>query len=507
MSDLKDRYESFQYVAIPFNQTHPIQLATLSQIFSLEPVDPRRCRYLEVGCGNGINIIAMAEALPDSEFVGIDLAENTIAEGQALIQQLGLKNIQLIAGDLLQFPLDGLAFDYIIAHGFYSWVPEIVQQRLWLLCQRLLSSHGIAYISYNCYPGCYQRRMLREIMLFHTRNVNEPKEKVYQARAMMQFLDQALAIHGDVVNVVRHEVDQLLHHRQDYSVYHDDLAPLNEPLYFHQFISTAAQYGFQFLAESDFFEMCYAHYPPAIQSHFQTIQQTDYLMKEQYLDFLKLRRFRQTLLCRAEHRLERSITSPVIKQQLFTSRGRILGEFRLSPDEEVTFAEEKGAKLTFNHPLSKLALQSMADHRNRHWSFPDLFEHSSRLLVEAGLPAGTPEDEELLASTLFTAYSVGLLDLHCLAPSFALTPPLRPLVSPLVSLLLRSGKRLVANRMHNPVNIDSEFIAAFLQLCDGTRTRDDLIRDWTFDDATDIPLPERIDHALNKAVELALFVE
>lgn len=53
--------------------------------------------------------------LPDSQFVGIDLAQTPIAEGQAVIIELGLQNIQLTALDVRTLPRDLGQFDYIIA--------------------------------------------------------------------------------------------------------------------------------------------------------------------------------------------------------------------------------------------------------------------------------------------------------------------------------------------------------------------------------------------------------
>ena len=54
-----------------------------------------RCRVLELGCGLGTNLIAIAQSLPGSRCLGIDLSPRQIAAGQAMIQTLGLSNIEL----------------------------------------------------------------------------------------------------------------------------------------------------------------------------------------------------------------------------------------------------------------------------------------------------------------------------------------------------------------------------------------------------------------------------
>ena len=59
-------------------------------------------------------------------------------------------------------------FDYVVAHGVYSWVPAGVRDRLLAVCREVLAQpQGVAFISYNTYPGCHMRRMLWDMMKFH----------------------------------------------------------------------------------------------------------------------------------------------------------------------------------------------------------------------------------------------------------------------------------------------------------------------------------------------------
>ena len=52
---------------------------------------------LELGCGDGGNLIPMALALPGASFVGVDAAPKAIARGQGLIAELRLENVTLEA--------------------------------------------------------------------------------------------------------------------------------------------------------------------------------------------------------------------------------------------------------------------------------------------------------------------------------------------------------------------------------------------------------------------------
>src|SRR5437763_5023612 len=137
-------YDIVPYTSLPFAQTHPDRLAALATLFSLDPPPLERCRVLELGCASGGNLIPMALTLPDAEFVGIDLSPVQIGEGQAVVAALGLANVRLSATSITDFDHGSGPYDYIIAHGVYSWVADAVQARMLEICERQLATKGIA---------------------------------------------------------------------------------------------------------------------------------------------------------------------------------------------------------------------------------------------------------------------------------------------------------------------------------------------------------------------------
>ena len=75
-------------------------------------------RVLDLGCGEGTAALLMAEAFPQSSFVGLDLTEEVIAPGRAAAQTRGLGNLTFKARDAAVIDRDQemtAAFDYIIA--------------------------------------------------------------------------------------------------------------------------------------------------------------------------------------------------------------------------------------------------------------------------------------------------------------------------------------------------------------------------------------------------------
>ncbi len=178
-------YDQVLYPGLPLPQTHPDRLATIAGLFGMSPAAAPNCRVLELGCGDGGNLIPMALTLPGSVFTGIDLAAPAITHGCALIRKLGLDNITLRRLDLMQAgadlgEFDYGVFDYIIAHGLYSWVPAAVRDGLLGLSRRHLAPQGVAYVSYNASPGFGRRRLFREMMLYHAREVEDPMRRVEQ---------------------------------------------------------------------------------------------------------------------------------------------------------------------------------------------------------------------------------------------------------------------------------------------------------------------------------------
>src|ERR1044072_777143 len=117
-------YDQVRYSNFPYAQTHPDRLATVAILHGLEPPDPFRARVLEIGCGAGGNLMAMAAATPGISAVGVDLASAPLEGGRAIAADVGVGNVELRQGDVRELTDGSLgAFDYIVAHGVYGWIP------------------------------------------------------------------------------------------------------------------------------------------------------------------------------------------------------------------------------------------------------------------------------------------------------------------------------------------------------------------------------------------------
>ena len=91
-------YDAVRYSNYPYAQTHPDRLATVAILHGLEPPNPSTGRVLEIGCGAGGNLMAMAASAPGITAVGVDLAAGPIADGQAAIAEIGLRQRRAAPG-------------------------------------------------------------------------------------------------------------------------------------------------------------------------------------------------------------------------------------------------------------------------------------------------------------------------------------------------------------------------------------------------------------------------
>ena len=461
----RSAYDQMAYRTLPMPQTHPDRLATIALLHGMTPRPIGRCRVLELGCGDGSNLIPMAYGLPGSEFVGVDLAATAVASGIAAISELGLGNIALHHLDVMDLPDTFGAFDYIIAPGIYSWVPAPVRDRILAICHAHLAPQGVAFVSYNTYPGCHLRQAVWQVLQFHVEGITDPGERIAQARALARFMADCPQAEASDGAVLGNEMRAVLDHSPGL-LFHDDLAATNFPVYFHEFASHARRHRLQFLAEANFHEMQAQAYPPEVARQVWHLANQSVVQKEQYLDFLRNRRFRQTLLCREDVTLARALQPEILRTLHLGSLARPVVE-PPNVDAPGIVEEFRGrgeSAMSTDHPLAKAAIL----HLGRIWPRVVRFDELLRNIGRGG--ANAVEVASLL-DILLAAYTAGFIELHTHAPHFALEPGPRPTASPVARLQLEHGS-FVASLRHTSVCIEDDLGRRLLKLMDGSRTPD-----------------------------------
>lgn len=461
-------YDVVDYPSHPQPQTHPARLAAIARLHGVPTASPTRCRYLEVGCGEGATLLPLALAYPESTFVGIDLSGVAIARGEALRKAVGLPNLTLAAADLTKWDPGPDRFDYVMAHGFYSWVPPFVRDVLLALCRDRLTPSGVAYVSYNALPGCHIRRMLWEMLRFHVRDITDPQQKISQAIAMIQFLAKGVYQRGAYADLMREELRRLENKAEPFVMFHDDLSDINDPVSITDFVAHARRFGLEFLGEADYFEMTADVAPGGTAGVLHDLARRDVILKEQYLDFLKGRRFRQTLLCRSTAPLRREPDASAVHE--FAVVGEIKSEpspADLAPGVPVQFRGGSGSAVTIDQAAAKTALTRVGQAFPRPVPVAALFPER----------ATSDSDRRAVMEVLTAGYRVGLVDFQLDPPVFAATAGRRPRVSRLVRAQLEAGMDLVTSLRPSVVHMESPITRELVRLLDGTRDQNQLLAD------------------------------
>ena len=487
-ADLANRYDDVPYAAVPHPQTHPDRLASVATFLGRVPPAVDQCSVLEVGCNDGANLIPMAVSMPDARLVGCDLSRRAIDAGRRVIDELRLPNITLLVEDLAALSPDLGSFDYIIAHGVYSWVPPHVRDALFALAEARLAPKGVMFVSFNVLPGCRIRQAVWDVLRTHVAGIDEPGAKLRAAREIARLIGEGTSLH-DADDAIRAEF-RAIADRSDSALFHDDLATYNDAFQFHEFAAHAARHGLTYVAEAELNTMSAVSITPQARS---MLTKLDPIAREQYLDFVRMRRFRQSLLCRAG-------TPPDMTMHPRRVRGMYA-----SADPSLLRAAAAGN-------VAALA-QGLDPERNGGGPVRALLD-----ALVAHSPAATPiaalvEDAGLaglsrpLEAILTDAFVSGIVTLHTRPPPLVRVAGERPIASPLARLQARSRDE-VTSLVHTRIRLPDANARRLISLLDGTRDRTELAAAvdgpaFNHDRATARAF---VDHALEQYGRLALLV-
>lgn len=471
-------YDEVPYPSSSFPQTHPIKLATIARLFGMSPVNPANCNVLELGCADGANLIPFAQLYPNSTFVGVDLSARQVESGEKAIAQIGLKNINLQQKNILDFDAEGKKFDYIIVHGIYSWVPENVREKILDICDTSLSENGVAYISYNALPGWHMRGMIRDMMLFHTHQFADVQQRIGQSRALVKFLADSVSTENNPYGqFLKNELTSMQGWADGY-LRHDFLEEENRAFYFHEFVENAAKHNLQYLGEPELSAMLASNFSPQVQQTLQKVGRNIIAM-EQYMDFLRNRMFRMTLLAKKDAKLNRGIDAAVLKDFYFGALARPVKEdVNLQAGQKEEFRMANNVTFSSDSALVKAILVTLNKAGLNHISFADLMASVRGLLNQGGSAireAGHEAREEaVIAQQLLLLYSRGLLEIVFTPhPAVAIKNEGKLKATEFARFQALNEPRHVTNLRHVSIRMDA-FARHVLSLMDGTRDVDQL---------------------------------
>ena len=454
-------HPAFVYKTFARRETHPARMGALARLHGLAAPSPECCSMLELGCGDGGNLIPLAEAYPRSTFVGIDISQDAIQKGRAEIEKLGLHNLTLVCGDVSNASIDEGAYDYVVCHGVYSWVSAEVQRAILKTGRLALKPSGVFLVTYNTLPGWRQRGVIRDILgVGAGSRADHPLERCALGLDFLKLVSkEKSAITTSFGKYITEALERL--ESSDPSYIHEEfLGQHNEPLLFTDFVARAKHDGLQFLTEARVVMMSSDDLSPSVQEYLETLG-ADYVAREQVLDVFRNRTFRETLLCRGETKIDRGLSVDVFKSLQLSSLYAAID----SSDLARGFRERTSGREVVTPPGDCTNLLAVIDScGGRGACFADIFDRS-RISMELA-------ERDLLIAAV-TLWRSGFIEVTTVPLSSIERDFDTVTVTPYARLQARSHPK-VTSRTHDSYPL-SELERKALLMVDGTMSKRALV--------------------------------
>ena len=449
-------YDEIKYPYSIRPATHVSRLAAAARLLGRDAPPVECCNVLEIGGGNAINLVSMALGLPEARFLSVDISEQAVKDGQELLRVTGVTNVACKAVDLRDIPDSAGPFDYVIAHGVYAWVPGEVREAILALLGRLLSPKGVAMVSYNAQPGCRPRQVIRDLLLRATRGITDRQRRIEVARKTLEFYiglwDTKKAFPATLNDEAR-----LLMLRPEAVMFHDEMGAQYNPQLLTDVVADAARYGLAYLGDTQLGLLSDAFFPGDLFEKCLPLSEGDFIEFEQIRDFIEVRSFRQTLLCRAGGPINRGFEASRLTDLHVDGRLERIFSADLKEDEYI-FKTLHGGEFS-----------------TRNQSFAESLIHLAEIFPASEPVASLSEDPETLEA-LTNVFLMGGVEFMTAPFPVKATLDDRPRGSRLARAEVAFGLKEVSSLRHTYVSLDESGVR-FLERLDGTKDAAQLAAD------------------------------
>ncbi len=480
-------YDRIRYPSQIFGYTDPASLGALARLHGRAVAPMEGSRVLEIGCGEGVNLINMALAAPDAEFVGLDLAPATVATARATAALCGSSNVRFHARDLADADAGLGAFDVIVAHGVYAWAPAPVRAALLRVIGERLARDGVAVVSYSTLPASRFNQAIRDMLLVVTDAIDDPKAKLDAACA---YLAEAIEAWSDAEadEAALKSLARRMLQRPAEVLFHDELSPDFAPQLLVDVVAHASQFGLTYLCDADPSLSAEAFFPSEAYEAIRARAGGDWVRFEQLADFRAVRTFRYSVFGRgggADRRIE-----PTRLIGLWAFANLEIVEADPHGPDGAAFLSSRGAKLKTNNPRLAAFLVRLAE------AYP------------LGVRLGSEDEAEALCEPIIRLFLAHVVELRTAQPACVRICCDRPKASALARVQAARGESPLATLRHAMIPIDEPRMLGLVSLIDGSRTRAELAAE--FGERFEVGAEEaerRLDELLAELARCGLMVE
>lgn len=454
-------YDRVQYPSNVLGHLSPSRLRAAALLHGRRAPDPAHASVLEIGCGDGINLIAFAAATPGARAVGFDFSAPAIARGRALVAAAQLRNVDLHFGDALSYPHEGEKFDYIICHGVLTWVPPPVRDAVIGLIGARLAPGGLAYISFDCLPGAWAKSAIVSFLREQVGSISDPAEAMIKGAELIGMLARAQR----KTSRLQVQLDLLIKDMPKFEpgyFFHDWLAEHYAPVDLRDFIAAAASRNLMLAGSVAGYDLVVDDLDPDARSLIDRLGDN---WGERLAAFEMLHGghiFHRDLLVRADAPPPAAPDGITGVSFAFTgSREEVAAE----DGKAITYTAGEDIMVTTATPSTIAVLDCL-------WAAESAEVGYADILRETGV------DEAKLRQILLFLNALSMVEANATPQPFVVHPGERPRAGHMVRVMLELGDRAASLRCSG-IEADQPETRYCLVLCDGTRTREEIAATMT----------------------------
>lgn len=303
-----------------YKELAPNWLNYVATLKGFTPPSGTQLRYLELGCGYGVGLVLLAALHPDFEFLGIDFNPLHIAHGRKLAEEAGLSNIQFEEADFLDlaelWPMAWGRFDYITAHGIYTWLESPVRDAFVKTIQKASSPGALVYVSYNTMPGWTSMLPFQHLIQLwqETENTKSVKATFDGVNRVQELIDANAKMTSALPNMTS-RVEQIRKQDPNYLA-HEYLNRGWQPIWFNDMSNALSAAKLSYVGTANVGDMFLNNILPQAQKDILA-QYDDVIMREVIIDVLVNQTFRKDVFARGANIMWSSVKDKAILETSF----------------------------------------------------------------------------------------------------------------------------------------------------------------------------------------------